>query len=246
MKLCAVVPVYNHGAAVGAVLAGLRSFGLQCLLVDDGSEPGCARILDDLAAREPASCKLIRLTKNGGKGAAMIAGMHAAGQAGYSHILQVDADGQHDLTDVPRFIELARAHPDHVITGYPIFDTSVPAARYYGRYATHVWVWINTLSLQIRDAMCGFRVYPLESTLALIDGTPIGQRMEFDIEILVRLSWRGVTVTGLPTRVRYPLDGVSHFHIGRDNLLITWMHTRLFFGMLGRLPMLVARRLVRP
>ncbi|MFV0276877.1 MAG: glycosyltransferase family 2 protein, partial [Parahaliea sp.] len=119
---------------------------------------------------------------------------------------------------------------------------NVPALRYYGRYLTHLWVWINTLSLEISDAMCGFRIYPLTATLAVVEGSATGNRMDFDPEIMVRLHWAGVQVVEHPTPVTYPRDGISHFRGLRDNALISWMHTRLFFGMLWRAPRLLARR----
>lgn len=243
MKCCVVIPVYNHGAAVGAVLAAVRRHGLPCIMVDDGSEAGCAAVLDALAAGDPAHCSLVRLPQNQGKGGAMMAGMRAALQQGYSHALQIDADGQHDTDDIPAFVALARAQPDKVICGCPIYDASVPKGRLYGRYATHIWVWINTLSFAIKDSMCGFRVYPLATTVKLINDVNIGKRMDFDAEIMVRLFWRGVGVVNRPTRVSYPSDGVSHFHIWRDNVLISRMHARLFFGMLLRLPVLLGRKL---
>ncbi|RQO55871.1 glycosyl transferase [Paucibacter sp. KBW04] len=243
MKLGAVVPVYNHGEAVGAVLRDLRSHGLEVLLVDDGSESGCAAVLDQLHAAEPDAVHLLRLAQNQGKGGAMMAGLCQAQVLGWTHALQIDADGQHDARDVPRFIALAQQHPEHFVCGCPIYDESVPKARLYGRYATHIWVWINTLSLALRDSMCGFRVYPLAPTVALIKEVRIGRRMDFDVEIAVRLIWRGVPVLNQPTRVSYPSDGVSHFRALHDNVLISWMHTRLFFGMLLRLPLLLWRRL---
>jgi len=242
MKLGAVIPVYNHGEAVGAVVRDLRAHGLTVLLVDDGSEPGCAAVLDALAAADPGLVHLERLAVNQGKGGAMMAGLRAAQRLGWTHALQIDADGQHDARDVPRFVAQSEAHPGHFICGCPIYDESVPKGRLYGRYATHIWVWINTLSLQLRDSMCGFRVYPLAPTVALIDGVRIGRRMDFDVEIAVRLLWRGVPVINQPTRVTYPTDGVSHFRALHDNLLISWMHTRLFFGMLARLPLLLWRK----
>jgi hypothetical protein len=103
-------------------------------------------------------------------------------------------------------------------------------------------VWINTLSLEIRDAMCGFRVYPIAPTLALADRVRLGKRMEFDAEVIVRLFWEGVPVVNLPTPVTYRLDNVSHFRLWRDNLRISGKHARLFFGMLVRLPRLLLRR----
>ena len=124
-----------------------------------------------------------------------------------------------------------------------MYDDSVPKGRLVGRYATHIWVWINTLSLDISDSMCGFRMYPLAATLAMLDRNHVGQRMDFDVEVIVRLHWAGVPIRNLPTQVRYPLDGVSHFDLWRDNVRISRMHARLFFGMLPRAPRLLARRL---
>lgn len=237
-----VIPVYNHPATIAAVVREVRAQGLPCILVDDGSNAECAAVLDGLAAAEPAKVKLLRLARNRGKGAAMVAGFRDAGRRGFTHVLQIDADGQHDTGDVPRFIEQARRHPLAVIAGCPVYDASVPRARLYGRYATHVWVWINTLSLDIRDSMCGFRVYPLASLLPLLDRVRIGARMDFDSDIIVRLHWRGVRVINQPTRVTYPQDGISHFRLWRDNVRISAMHARLFLGMLWRAPLLLWRK----
>jgi len=243
MKLGAVIPVYNHGEAIAAVVRAIRAHGLPVLLVDDGSSASCAAVLDALSAAPAESgVHLLRLPVNQGKGGAVMAGLRAAQQRGWSHALQIDADGQHDASDIPRFAAAAVAQPDHFICGCPIYDESVPKARLYGRYATHVWVWINTLSLAIRDSMCGFRVYPLAAVVPLIDSVHIGRRMDFDVEVAVRLFWRGVPVVNLPTKVSYPSDGVSHFRALHDNVLISWMHTRLFFGMLVRLPLLLWRK----
>ena len=136
----------------------------------------------------------------------------------------------------------ARCAPEKIISGVPQYDESVPTGRLYGRYATHGWVWIKTWSLQIRDSMCGFRVYPLAPTLAVIRAGGLGKRMDFDPEILVRLAWREQPMRWRPTRVHYPLDGRSHFRLWQDNVLISRMHTRLFFGMLLRAPRLLWRR----
>ena len=83
---------------------------------------------------------------------------------------------------------------------------------------------------------------PRPPVLRLMDEETIGLRMDFDVEVLVRLFWRGIVVHNLPTRVTYPLDGVSHFDVWRDNVRISRMHARLFFGMLRRLPRLLVRR----
>ena len=237
-----VVPVYDHERAIGPLVGRLRAHGVPCLLVDDGSGAECAAVLRALAAAEPDWVSLLRLEPNQGKGAAVMAGLREAGRRGHSHVLQIDADGQHDAGDVPAFLADARAAPDAVINGRPVYDDSVPRSRLYGRYLCHVWVWINTLSFDIADSMCGFRVYPLAPTLRLIDRAHIGRRMDFDIEIIVRLHWEGVPVRNRPTPVTYPEDGVSHFNLLRDNVRITLMHTRLLAGMLLRLPRLLWRK----
>jgi hypothetical protein len=129
-----------------------------------------------------------------------------------------------------------------LITGLPRYDDSVPACRKIGRWITHVWVWIETLSLQIGDSMCGFRVYPLAAVRALLDRRPVGNRMDFDIEIIVRLFWAGTPVCGLPVRVIYPPGNSSNFDMLRDNWRIAKLHTRLVLIMLLRLPFILAHR----
>ena len=238
----AVIPVFDHGEAVGGVVARVRASGLRCVLVDDGSGASCAAVLDELA-RAPG-VTLVRLPVNQGKGGAMMAGLRAAAAAGYTHALQIDADGQHDAGDVPAFLASAAAAPRAVICGMPVYDDSIPKVRFYGRYASHFWMWLCSLSFAIRDSMCGFRVYPLASVVPLIDGVRLGRRMDFDPEVLVRLCWLGVPVVNVPTRVTYPRDGVSHFRYGFDNALIVAMYARLFLGMLARSPRLVWRKLV--
>jgi glycosyltransferase involved in cell wall biosynthesis len=237
---CAVIPVYDHERTVSAVVHELLKAGLPCVLVDDGSSPSCAAVLQALAGEE--NVYLVRLPINQGKGGAVMTGFREAARQGFSHALQVDADGQHDLSDVSLFLDASRRAPEAVICGYPQYDASVPKVRLYARYLTHFWVWVNSLSLQIRDSMCGFRLYPLTPTIKLIDSVQVGKRMDFDSDILVRLSWRNQPMRWLPTRVHYPLDGVSHFRLFRDNVLITKMHTKLFFGMLVRMPLILWRR----
>ena len=243
MNTCLVIPVFNHGATLANVLAQLEPFGLPVILVDDGSGADTAHILRQLSNDHPERITLYTRTENGGKGAAVMDGLRQAQLLGFSHALQIDADGQHRSADLPRFLDAARDNPNALITGTPQYDASVPKGRLYGRYLTHVWVWINTLSLDIRDSMCGFRVYPLASTLAIINRAALGKRMEFDCEILVRLHWQGSPIINLPTAVQYPENGLSHFRMLKDNLLISKMHARLFFGMLVRLPWILQRRI---
>jgi glycosyltransferase involved in cell wall biosynthesis len=239
MKPVAIVPVYNHAATVGAVVEALHSLALPVILVDDGSNAECAATLDALALLPETS--LLRLPVNSGKGSAVIAGLREAYARGYSHALQLDADGQHDIAGLPAFLGAMHDAPQAAIASFPRYDASVPASRLIGRYATHIWVWINTLSRRIHDSMCGVRVYPLAATFPVLGSMPKQSRMEFDTEILVRMDWAGVPIRNLPISVSYPPDGISHFRPWHDNVRISWMHTRLFFGMLLRLPRLLAR-----
>ncbi|SDU23888.1 glycosyltransferase family 2 protein [Halopseudomonas salegens] len=243
LQPCFLIPVYNHPQTIAAVCQELAVYDLPILLVDDGSDPACAAVLDELQANQGHS--LLRLPHNAGKGAAVRTGLFAAQRQGFTHALQVDADGQHDIADLQAFLEGMQQQPNALIAGYPQYDDSVSRLRFYGRYATHIWVWINTLSLDIKDTMCGARLYPLDALIPMLERHSCGNRMDFDTEVLVRWHWAGHAVCNLPVHVRYPADGISHFRLWRDNLLLTRMHTRLFFGMLLRLPRLLARKLRR-
>jgi glycosyltransferase involved in cell wall biosynthesis len=242
-KPCAVVPVYNHHRSLDAVVTALRGHDLAVILVDDGSDATTRRALDAQAARDGVEC--VTLASNQGKGVAVMTGIAHAGGQGFTHALQVDADGQHDLDDAPRLLALAAEHPGHLVSGCPRYDESVPAVRFYGRYLTHALVWLETVSLTLRDSMCGFRVYPVAPSLELSRRVGIGRHMDFDTDIMVRLYWAGTESLFVPTQVRYPDDGISHFRMWSDNTLMTWLHLRLLAGMLPRLPMLVRRNRTR-
>ncbi len=241
MKVCIVIPVYNHQRAIGRVIHKIRAFELPCYLINDGSDAECSAVLQQIAAEESEWITLIERAKNGGKGVAVIDGLTCAIKDGLTHAIQVDSDGQHTLGDIGRFLHVIQTEPDKLILGQPIFDESVPKKRLYGRQLTNVWVWINTLSFAIADGMCGFRCYPLAAVEKLLVSTKIGQRMDFDIDIAVRLYWQGLETVNLGTKVKYPLDGVSHFKMLSDNFLISKKHTQLFFGMLLRFPKLILR-----
>ena len=243
---CVVVPVFDHEHALPKLVARLRPLGLTAWLVDDGSGPACAAAIDALVAANAAWLQAVRLPHNRGKGVAVLSGFRAAQKAGFTHAVQVDADCQHEVGDIPRFVAAAHERPDAIINGVPQYDASVPKARLYGRQVTNVLVWVFTLSLEIRDAMCGFRIYPLARAVALDDAAPVGPRMQFDTDIIVRLHWSGVPVVNLKTPVTYPVDGVSHYDVLRDNLRMTGLHLRLAGGFLLRLPLLLARRLAAP
>lgn len=241
-QLAFLIPVYNHEHAIAETLRQALAYRLPVLLVDDGSDDSCRETLVSLAKQHAGEVMLIRLEHNSGKGAAIKEGFRYLLKEGFTHAIQVDADGQHDIADLPKFIAASEQALETLIIGYPQYDESVPKVRLYARYLTHVWVWINTLSFSIKDSMCGFRLYPLGGMVSQLDTERCGDRMDFDTEVLVRWLWRGGKVVNVPVNVRYPLDGVSHFNVVRDNVLISLMHSRLFFGMLKRFPGMIWRK----
>ncbi len=230
---CVVIPTYDNPDTIRAVVEEARRYLPHVVVIDDGSaEPG--RLAVERIGREGIA-DVRHLAQNSGKGGAVKAGFAFARELGYSHALQVDADGQHELTDIPRFLEAARERPDALLLGAPVFSDDVPRSRLFARQLTRFWTNVETGGRIIEDPMCGFRVYPLPA----VEGLDTGNWMDFDIEIAVRLVWRGIPVINLPTKVRYPEGGVSHFHLLADNIRISWMHTRLvierILGSIGRL-----------
>lgn len=239
---CIVVPVFNHGDEAERLIARLSIIDVTVVVIDDGSTAECRAKLDALAERHPR-LHVLHHSANRGKGAAVLTALYHARSLGFSHALQIDADGQHDAGDIPGFLRAAAEHPGAVIAGRPLFDASAPRSRRYARHISNVWVWIETLSFAIPDSLCGFRLYPVATVLALAESVRLGLRMDFDPEVLVRLSWKAVPIVWLPTRVVYPEGGRSNFRLWRDNWLITKMHTRLVIELTWRLPRLLARKL---
>lgn len=239
---CLIVPHYRHVAEFEQFLPRLLALALPIILIDDGSSDAQVSQLEQLIHNKP-DVTLVKHGHNRGKGAAVMTGLTVARAKGYSHGFQVDADGQHNLEDVNHFIEQAQAQPDAIICGNPTFTDDAPKARVYGRRVTDFWVALETLSTQIKDGLCGFRVYPLAQTEQIFDAYYIGKRMDFDTEILVKAVWQNIELRFIDTQVIYPAGGASHFNYLRDNLLLIRLHTRLMLGMLVRSPWLIAQRI---
>jgi glycosyltransferase involved in cell wall biosynthesis len=241
VRITGLVPTYDNPRTVRSVVERLREHLEHVIVVDDGSGTAGRAACEALSAEGLAH--VIHRTANGGKGAAVKTGLETAAELGFTHALQVDADAQHDLDDVPRFVDAAHASPHALVLGSPSYDESAPRSRRIGRLITRFWIRIASGGPVIDDAMCGFRVYPVEAALRV---RARGDAMDFDPEIAVRMVWAGCPVINVPTHVRYVDGGVSHFRLFRDNLLISWLHARLttarvfsrIFGALLRRPTL--------
>jgi len=229
-----LIPNHNHRDSIPDLLDRLLPFGVPVLMVDDGSSPDVAEYLHE-HVRTRGGVTLVRRPRQGGKGACVMTGLEHLHQCGFSHAIQIDADGQHDAGDLPKFLEAARACPHAMVLGTPVFGSDVPMSRLAGRQLSRALIWLETFSFDIHDPLFGYRVYPLESTMDVIRRHRLGRRMDFDPEIAVRLKWKGVPVRTIASQVVYPEHGVSNFRMVADNALMVWLHVRLFVGLLGRL-----------
>jgi len=242
MKQGFLIPVYQHGVTACSLAERLAAFGLPVIMVDDGNDSETRTLLAEYAAAKPL-VTLVSLKKNRGKGGAVTGGLKKAAELGLTHALQIDADGQHDDEKAAFFLAESARHPDMIICGYPEFDETAPRGRVTGRKISNFWAAVVTLSTELRDVLCGFRVYPVDASLRITRCLFLDQRMGFDAEILVRLYWNRVFPVYHPIKVSYPPDGVSNFRMVRDNIRISWMFSRLFVGMILRLPLLIALRI---
>ena len=243
MKAVFVIPVYNHGATLDSVVSGLLHYNLPVIVVDDGNDEYNRAFITRVAEKYTGAVIPVRRNKNGGKGKAMSDGVRKAWELGFTHVFQMDADGQHDSLACAAFLEAAGESPASIICGYPDYDDSVPLARRKGREFANMWARFVTLDGSIKDVLCGFRVYPVKPYMELLrHHAVIDSRMGYDADILVRLMWKGVSLRQLPVRVTYPADGISNFRMVRDNIHISLTYTRLCAGLLLRLPLLALRR----
>jgi glycosyltransferase involved in cell wall biosynthesis len=239
-----LIPSYNPGPKVFSTVRDALEQWAPVWVVVDGSTDQSAAGLAALATEQPG-LRVLVLAKNRGKGAAVLFGLLEAQARGFTHALTMDSDGQHPAERIRAFMQTSMAQPDAMVLGRPVFDASAPALRVKGRQISNWWANLETLWAGIDDSLYGFRVYPIDDLIAVMRPQPWMRRFDFDVEAVVRLCWRGVRPINLPAPVRYfrpDEGGVSHFNYWRDNLLLTWMHARLFLGFIARLPLLCLRR----
>jgi glycosyltransferase involved in cell wall biosynthesis len=239
-----LIPTFNTGPILRETVANAISLGFPLWLVVDGSTDGSPDLLNDLETGAAPDFRILKLEKNSGKGSAVLHGLRKAIAEGYTHVLTMDADGQHPAASVRLFFEKSAAHPEAAVFGRPVFDASAPALRVNGRKVSNFWANLETLGWGIDDSLFGMRLYPAVPLLEVMESTVFARRFDFDPEVAVRLAWHGVPILNLPTPVRYPSKeegGISQFRYLRDNTLLTWMHARLFAGFLLRFPLLMMR-----
>jgi len=240
-----VIPSYNTGPTVYATVRAARAAWNPVWVVVDGSDDGTADGLARMAALD-GGLRVMALPRNAGKGAAVLHALEAALDAGFTHALAMDADGQHPADLIGAFMAESMARPATMILGRPVFGASAPLLRVRGRRISNWWTDLETLGAGIDDSLFGFRVYPIAPLARAMRNSRWMRRFDFDTEAVVRLAWGGVTPINVPAPVRYlsvAEGGVSHFRYGRDNVLLSGMHLRLLFGFLVRLPWLAVRRL---
>ena len=224
-----LIPSYNTGAILGETVAQALRHWQPVWVVIDGSTDGSAASLPD-----HPGLRVLHRRHNGGKGAAVFEGLRVAAAEGFTHVLVMDADGQHPAAEIAEFMEISRQNPAAMVLGLPIFDATAPRIRVLGRRISNVLARLET-GQNIGDALFGFRIYPLGVLLEVMTTSKHMRRYDFDTEAVVRLAWRGVKIINRPAPVRYfstAQGGVSYFHYGRDNLQLAAMHLRLIAAAL--------------
>ena len=239
-----LIPSYNPGPLVYETVRSARAQWTPVWVIVDGSDDGSAAGLQAMADQDQG-LRVVVLPHNVGKGAAVLQGLEIAAAQGFTHVLTMDSDGQHPADLIPGFMAASAGTPAAMVLGVPVFAADAPRLRVNGRKVSNGWADLETLWAGIGDSLFGFRVYPIEPLRQVMHGQRWMRRFDFDPEAVVRMCWRGVKPINLPATVRYlraDEGGVSHFKYLRDNLLLTWMHSRLLAGFLLRLPLLLIRR----
>lgn len=242
-----LIPSYNTGERLFSTVAAARAQWSPVWVVIDGSTDGTGERLQAMAETDPG-LRVWLLPENQGKGSAVLHGLRMAEQAGYTHALAMDSDGQHPAHLIPAFMQASIDRPDTMVLGRPIFDASAPLLRVRGRRISNGWTQLETLFAGIGDSLYGFRIYPVSALIRVMERQPWMRRFDFDTEAVVRLAWGGVKPVNIDAPVKYlsaAEGGVSHFNYVRDNILLSWMHTRLMLEFVLRLPQLLYRRVLR-
>lgn len=223
------VPVYNNTKTVNTVIEKCLKAGFSVLAVNDGSTDGTSQSLSKLTVPR------IDFPSNRGKGAAIKAAGKWAYDNGYTHVITIDADGQHHPEDLPLFVKAIAENPRSLIIGERHFtDVSIPEISKFGRKFSNFWILV-TSGHKVGDSQSGFRAYPVEVLTGI---RTRAVRYNYEMEVLVRSFWAGVSVNAVPINVHYSDEtkAGSSFRPVVDNARITITFTRMFFRRLIPVP----------
>ena len=226
MKLTILIPTYNNASTVCDVVRRSVAVWPDVMVVDDGSTDDTRERLSQL--QQEVSFVIVSYPDNRGKGGALKAGFKEAKAKGYTHVLTLDADGQHFPEDAPVLIEAARKQPEALIVGSRSFgDKNMPGGNVFANKFSNFWFTVQTLQ-SIPDTQTGYRLYPLNGVGGL---SVLTARYEAELELLVFSAWRGTPLVPVPVRVYYPApeERVTHFRPTMDFLRITCLNTVLCF-----------------
>ncbi|HEX4926010.1 MAG TPA: glycosyltransferase family 2 protein, partial [Bdellovibrionales bacterium] len=220
------IPTYDNPATIAGVVRDvLNAAPFPVLVVDDGSHEPVAPILqrEGLLGNR---VQVLRFETNRGKGAALQAAFTDSVKNGFTHLVTVDGDGQHLASEMDCLITVAKENPwDLIIGNRKLESATVPGISKFGRKFSNFWVDYQT-GFKILDSQSGFRIYPLFHVQSMTFWT---RKFDFEIEVLIRLLWRGVSIREVQCRVHYPPpeERVSHFRKFRDNVRISALNTIL-------------------
>lgn len=225
---CVIIPVYNHGRTVGAVVRGSLEHASTVLVCDDGSTDGSG---DEAQA---AGALLLRQPVNQGKGAALRRLLDEAHRRGFRYAIALDADGQHLPEDLPKLAAAVTAEPGALVIGArDLIAAGAPASSEFGRKFSNFWVWFEA-GVRVEDSQSGFRAYPLPESIQLRGRNT---RYDFEVEILLRAGWAGIPLRTVPIGVIYPKDRITHFRPFADNVRISLLNTLTCLRLLLPLPL---------
>ena len=214
--ICAVIPTYNNGGTVAVVVRRVLQQGLPVIVVDDGSTDGTQDALKGL------DIKILRHSQNRGKGIALRTGLEEARRLGYRQALTIDADGQHDPSDIPALV--AAAAPRTLVVGSRnIAAEGMSSGSTFANRFSNFWFTLQTAH-KLPDTQTGFRIYPLEDLPSL---KLLTARYEAELTLLVFSAWTGLKLVPVPVKVYYPEDRVSHFRPFADFFRISVLNTVL-------------------
>lgn len=219
-RLCVLIPTYNNAKTLGRVLDGVLLFTQHIIVVNDGATDDTNSVLSKYKNLE-----ITTLPTNKGKGNALKIGFRKALDLGYEYALTIDSDGQHYPDDIPVFInELEQnTKPTLLVGSRDMTQDSVPKKSSFGHKFSNFWFRFET-GVKLSDTQSGYRLYPLK----YLPKKYFTQKFEFEIEVLVRTSWKGVTLKNVPIKVLYdPSERVSHFRPLRDFTRISILNSIL-------------------